>query len=264
MTAVTKYRKPPVVEIFIAFEFASNPQKRGWDFEAVNEFKKLHAPQFPKLEQFLETQFHFPTDIPTGELTKGKVKIEGRVKTIRLHDDLRRQFISLEDDRLAFHLVKSGDECPTFGKTWSALEPFYMDYLRLFSPASVQHATVHYVDIIELPIAEDRTVELNEYLTLPIDLPREPYGLVGLSSCQWIVNCPVDPGPLVIQVQDLPRSPEKNAISLRIDWEKQSRDMGELDLDRMFPRLEIVHDYMYRCFEAALTPSLRHTFEPIE
>ncbi len=47
-------------------------------------------------------------------------------------------------------------------------------------------------------------------------------------------------------------------------WHKQSIDVNTLDLFKVWQRMDVAHDYMRDCFNAALSTSTLNLFEPID
>lgn len=256
-----KFRKPPVVEVWISVEFDPNPNKRQWDLELVQQFISHYAAEFPKLEALhereLQVQEASPVDLP---------KVIGqqlRVQSVRLWNDARSRMLQIGDDNLSYHILKAFDDIPGYRKVREAAQPKLEEYARVFQPSQIRNATLHYVDIIEIPRPENDLLELKDYFIPTADLPEEPYGpMTGLTQ-QFEVQCPVDNGPLFLQLQAMPASPENNSYRFRMEWHKQSSEVNTLDFAQVWARMDVAHEYMWKCFLAAFPQRTLDLFEPI-
>ncbi len=52
-------------------------------------------------------------------------------------------------------------------------------------------------------------------------------------------------------------------LRFRLEWHKQSSDVNTLDLEQVWKRMDIAHDYMWNCFTTALSKATLDLFEPI-
>jgi hypothetical protein len=75
--------------------------------------------------------------------------------------------------------------------------------------------------------------------------------------------CPVDPGPLLLQLQAIPSPPESNVFRFRMDWHKQCSAVNTLELSQVWSRMDVAHDYMRQCFLASFTQRTLELFEPV-
>lgn len=255
-----KFRKPPVVEVWISIDFDPNENKRQWDLGLVQEYVRNYHEEFPRLEalheqtiQVLETS---PTDLPRV------VNKEVRLQSVRIWKPDRSQMLQLGDDQFSFHVLKTAGETPGYGRVREAAEPRLEAYVRLFQPSRIRNATLHYLDIIDIPKPDCGKVNLRDFFPQAPDLPEEPFGPIMAVTHQFQVMCPVDEGPLFFRLQNLPSPPEQNSFRFRLEWHKQSVDVNTLDLEVVWRRMNASHDYMRACFDAALSAATLELFEP--
>src|SRR5690606_7880011 len=144
-----KFRKPPVVEVWISIDFDPNENKRQWDLGLVQQYVRLCEAEVPKLEalheQTIQVQETSPTDLPKG------IHKDVRLQSVRLWNELRSRMLQLGDDQFSFHVLKSAEDTPAYSKVREAAEPKLDEYVRVFLPNRIRHATLHYLDIIEIP-----------------------------------------------------------------------------------------------------------------
>ncbi len=257
-----KFRKPPVVEVWISVELDPSESKREpLDAQRVQEYARCVEGEFPILESLHETKFTFEeksaTDLP--KVTDKDV----RLKSVRLWNNDRSKIIQIDDDQFAFHVLKTPEDTPGYSKVCEAAQPKLKEYVEVFQPTRIRHATLHYLDIIDIPHLASGNLNLKDYFPYAVDLPEEPFGPISALNHQFQVICPVDEGPLFFRLQNLPAPPEQRVYRFRLEWHKQSVDVNTLDLSQVWTRMDVAHDYMWDCFNAALSPSTLELFEPI-
>lgn len=256
------FRKPPVIEVWISFDFDPNANKRDWDLELVQQFVSQYHEELPILEAVHERQIQVqetsPTDLP--KIVGQRVHIE----SVRRSNEARNRTLQIGDDNLSFHILKSTDEIPRYRSVRDAVQPKLEEYTNIFQPRQIRNATLHYLDIIEIPRLDSGRLDLKDYFVLSADLPEEPFGPVSGLSYQYQVDSPVDNGPLFLQLQAMPASPESNVFRFRMEWHKQSSEVDSLELAEVWARMDIAHEYMRQCFLASFSPRTIELFEPID
>jgi uncharacterized protein (TIGR04255 family) len=254
--------KPPVVEVWLAFDFDPNDNKREWDLELVRRYVQQYSGDLPKLEAMHEKKIEFHETSPT-ELPK-VVSHTVELKQVRISDNAKSRFLLVADDRIAYHVLKSADGYPGYSAVRRETSSKLSDYIELFQPARIRTMAIHYVDIVDIPRPRDGKIDMADYFIGSADLPENPFGTIADMSIQFVVQCPVDEGPLILQLQSLPAPNESNVIRFRMDWHKRSVGVNSIDLSQVFARLDVAHDYMRRCFWASLTERTLDLFEPID
>jgi uncharacterized protein (TIGR04255 family) len=259
---VTQFKKPPVVEVWVSFDFDPNENKREWDLNLVKKYVEHYKTKLPKIEVMQEKQIQFketsPTDLPQV------VSQEVRPILFRLSNEIRSRVVQLGDDHLSSHVLKIGDDYPGYQKVRDETQQRLEEYINIFQPSRVRNATLHYLDIIDIPLPENSKINLVDYFKTSIDLPEEPFGLTNTFSIQFQVACPNDKGPLLLQLMRIPAPLESNVFRFRMEWHKLSLDINTLDWPQVFSRLEVAHNYMTECFLASFTRHTLDMFEPIE
>lgn len=257
-----KFRKPPVVEVWISIDFDPNESKRQFDLDLVQQYVRQYESELPKIEaiheQTIQVQETSPTDLPKV------IHKDVQLQFVRIWNDARSQMLQIGDDQIAFHILKTSEETPGYRKVRDGAEVKLADYVRIFQPSRIRNATLHYLDIIEIPKPPGGVVNLRDFFPQAMDLPEEPFGPTTALSQQFQVMCPVDEGPLFFRLQNLPSPPEMQVFRFRLEWHKLSTDVNTLDLAEVWRRMDIAHDYMWRCFTAALSGSTLQLFEPVD
>jgi uncharacterized protein (TIGR04255 family) len=260
---VMRFKKPPVVEVWISFDFDPNENKREWDLQLVQKYIEIYKTELPKVEAQHEKQIQVketsPTDLP---------KVVGqqvRLQFVRLSNEDRSRVLQLGDDHLSYHVSKIGDDYPGYQKVRDETQLRLEDYIKVFQPSQVRNATLHYLDIIDIPSPEDGKIDLGDFFNnISTDLPEKPFGLTSTFSVQFQVKCTVDEGPLLLQLMSIPASSESNVFRFRLEWHKLSIDINTLDYSQVLKRLDVTHTYMTDCFLASFTKRTLDMFEPVE
>jgi len=256
-----KFRKPPVIEVWISLDFEPNEKKQHFDPELVKQYLKPFREELPRGEVRREREFTMQTNSP-NELPE-TVQVTDRIQHFRQWDEARSQMLQVGDDQLSFHVLKSANETPGYGKVRQAAQPKLEAYVDVFRPSAIRHATLHYLDIIDIPVPPSGKIDLQDFFPYASDLPESPFGAIAAFVQQFQIACPVDDGPLFMRLQTLPAPQELSVLRFRLEWHKQSSDVNTLDLEQVWKRMDIAHDYMWNCFTTALSKATLHLFEPI-
>ena len=256
-----KFNKPPVVEVWISLDFEPNQQKQQFDLELVKKYLEPFREELPKGEVAREREFEIHTSSPNDE--SGTLQIRDRIQHFRQWDETRSHILQVGDDKLSFHVLKSAKETPSYGKARQAAQPKLEAYVDVFQPSAIQHATLHYLDIIDIPLPDTGKIDLQDYFPYASDLPELPFGTISAFEQKFRIACPVDDGPLFMRLQTTPAPEELSVLRFRLEWHKQSSDVNTLVLDQVWKRMDIAHDYMRECFTTALSQTTLDLFDPI-
>lgn len=259
--SAVKFRKPPVVEVWISVDFDPNENKREWEFDLVKEFLKHYQEEFPKLEAVHEREFQ--VDETSAHSLPRVVGVQVRLQTVRMSNMERTRVIQIGDDQLSFHILREDQSYPGYRIVRDEMQQKLEDYARIFQPSRIRDATLHYLDIIEIPLPDDGKIGLPDYFKVAIDLPEEPFGPIAGFAHRFQMMCPVDPGPLLLQLQAIPSPPESNVFRFRMDWHKQCSAVNSLELSQVWSRMDVAHEYMRQCFVASFTQRTLDLFDPI-
>jgi uncharacterized protein (TIGR04255 family) len=248
---VIRFRKPPVVEVWISFDFDPNETKRDWDIGLVRKYVEHYRTEFPKIEVMQQKEIQFKETSATNlpEVVSQQV----RPLLFRLSDEASSRVVQLGDDHLSYHVLKFADEYPGYQKLRDEAQGKFEEYVNVFQPSRVRNAALHYLDIVDIPRPGDSTIELTDYFKNSVDLPQEPFGFTTTFSLQFQVACPNDEGPLLLQFMRIPAPSESNVFRFRMEWHKLSLDINTLSFSQVFSRLDVAHKYMTDCFLASFT-----------
>lgn len=254
------FAKPPVVEVWISFAFEPRPTKTEWDLDAVGQYLARYSEELPRLEKLWETQFHVE-ETSASDLPR-IIGSNEKLHFIRASDANKRRLLQIGDDVLAMHLVRQAEDYPRFSQVRDAITPKLLDYIDDFQPSSVRAGIIHYLDIIDIPVPDCGKIELPDYFPFASDLPEDPFGPTQFLAQQFVVNCPVDEGPLHLHMRNIPAPDGEKVFRFRLDWQKHSTGLNTLDLEAIWARLDRSHEYLRHCFDKFLKRQTLDLFQP--
>ena len=165
----------------------------------------------------------------------------------------------LGNDRTAYNLLrKAGDDYPGFGVLLTEALEFHEQYKAFFHPASTKLATIHYVDIVEIP-TDGNPIVLTEFFDFIPDIPEEPFGFTVGYSLAFVTKCPFDKAPMQTTLAWVP-SPDPNMMRIRMDWEKPCPEVDYGNTDKTEAGLNQSQQFMVDCFEKVITDKTRELF----
>lgn len=259
--AAMKFRKPPVVEVWISVDFDPNESKREWEMDLVQQYVELYKDELAKLEAVHERQ------IQVEETSPQKLpKVIGhhvKLQHVRMSNEKPTRVVQIGDDQLSFHVLKEDQIFPGYRIVRDEMQEKLENYARVFQPIRIRDATLHYLDIVDIPRPPSGKIDLKDYFEASIDLPEVPFGPITSFTHRFEVNCPDDLGPLLLQMQTISSPPQSNVFRVRMDWHKQCSAVNTLDFSKVWSRMDVAHGYMRQCFRASFTQRTLELFEPI-
>lgn len=133
-------------------------------------------------------------------------------------------------------------------------------YRAFFQPQGIRLATIHYVDVIEIPLGDEPTI-LTDYFGFIPDIPEEQFGLTVGYALGFVTKCPLDGAPLSTQLAIIP-SPDPKILRVRLDWEKPCPGLNFQDEKELKAALQQSKKFVVNCFERLITDKTRALFKP--
>lgn len=252
---MARFKQPPIVEAWIAFDFDPKPDKVAWDMARAQEFTQQQKEKFPKVEVIIRQEYKI-------EESKGslpKVVSQERVpEVVRMRDAESTRVLQIADDRLAYNVLEGGSAYPGFEVLLSETLDYLDAYRVFFEPAGIREATIHYIDIIQIP---SPTIEIDQYFNVVRDLPVDPFGYVAGFTTAFVTKCPLDDEPLQVSLSMIPPA-ESGTIRFRMEWEKRCGKVDFSSNEAIQDGLSASHEFMVNCFEESITSKTRALFEP--
>jgi uncharacterized protein (TIGR04255 family) len=250
-------KKPPIVEMWVEFNFDRNP---GEEVGRAYAFLQSYSSEYPQLEVTGEDQLEFrqvsPAKIP--EIVSRKQSI----KHLRVHSGQGNRWLQLTPTQLVCNSLRLGESYPGFDAMSTDAVAKLVRYSEMCGPVKLRFAAIHYVDVIEVPVASSGEVQLEDYFTLGLDVPKDPFG----SQLSYLMKTMIRPadgtGHFEVQLQFEQAVSERNVFRFRMDWHKFCPYDGEVDPLRVLQELKRADESVFRCFRAAFTEKAWQLFEP--
>lgn len=163
---------------------------------------------------------------------------------------------------MIFNVAEAGSSYPGFSQLCDEARGKFRDFIQRFEPLQIRDAVIAYIDVVEIPLTNGRIERLHDFFKFASDLPERPFGLMTAFSYRNVFDCPVDPGPLIVNVT--PLATDAGVGRFHMDWQKISEDVNTLDLSVVKKRLACSHEYMRDCFKESLTEEAWRLFDPRE
>lgn len=258
-----KLNKPPIVESWVSFDFEPKPDKVEWDGKLANELAESLRGRFPKKE------YVWQSEIRVVQADKGQLPVpqslEHRLNIVRMRNEQDTRIFQIADDRIVVNQVKGQDAWPGFEALLNDALELVDRYSAVFQPAGIRLATLHDVDIVEIPAPKGVEVEMDEFLTIVKELPQLPFGLIQGFFSAYVTVSPLDGEPLQISTQLIPSPPDGHVLRLRLDWEKRCGKVDFNTAESIRAGLLDSHRFVVECFRSAFTADKGlKLFDPVE
>jgi uncharacterized protein (TIGR04255 family) len=253
-----QYENPPLIEAWIAFDFEPNPEKVSWDKSQIESFVKVHSDEFTRIEMMVrdEVRIEQTSKKELPRITDRKEIID----VVRMFNEAGTRIKQVGEDRIAYNLLRTAQEdYPGFGKLLNEALEYLEQYREFFQPQSVRLATIHYVDLIEIPLSEVPTI-LTDYFACIPDIPEEQFGLIVGYELGFVTKCPLDGAPLSTHIAIVP-SPDPTTLRVRLDWEKPCPSVNFQDEREIRTGLKHSKEFVVNCFERLITDKTRSLFK---
>ncbi len=253
-----EYENPPLVEAWIAFDFEPNPEKLSWDKSQIESFVKVHADEFTRIEMMVrdEVRIEQTSKKELPRITDRKEIID----VVRMFNAAGTRIKQVGEDRIAYNLLRtSKEDYPGFGKLLDEALEYLEQYREFFQPQSVRLATIHYVDLIEIPLGKVPTI-LTDYFAYIPDIPEEQFGLTVGYALGFVTKCPLDGAPLSTHIAIVP-SPDPTTLRVRLNWEKPCPAVNFHDEREIRSGLKHSKEFVVNCFERLITDKTRSLFK---
>lgn len=251
-----RYENPPLVQVWLAFEFDPSPDKKEWDLNLAEQFAKASGKDYPKIEAL------FSEELKVESSTDGTLpRIVDRRETIdlvRMTSEDGTRIRHLGDDRIAFNLLSKETGYLGFEPLLDSGVEYLDSYVSQFQPARVRSASIHHTDLIEIPV-ENGTLHIPDYFKSIPDVPTEPFGFTVGFSYSFGTKCPADDQVLAVRLNMIPPS-TPDTLRIQVDWDKKCRGFEFADIENAKADLTASHEYMVECFEAFITDETRKLF----
>ncbi len=252
-----RFRKPPIIEAWLEFEFIANSGKKSWGEAEAQRFHAAVRSDFPNAEYLFQQEFSIES---SGNGKPERISShEPVLERVRMFRTDRTRCVQVGNDKLAFNLLLAGENYPGFHDLVNESLLQVANYRDVYGAGQISMVTLHYVDLIQIP-ATDGIVNLYDYFTIVKDPPEADFGLITGFSNSFVTRCPADDQPLSFSIAMLPNDDE--FFRFRMDWHKPCSFVDFSDSGALKSSLSQTSDFMVHCFEKSITPKTRQLFDP--
>ncbi len=164
------------------------------------------------------------------------------------------------EDRIAYNLLRTAQEdYPGFVQLLDEALGYLHQYREFFQPLALRLATIHYVDVVEIPLG-NKPMILTDYFEFIPDIPEEQFGLTIGYALRFVTKCPLDGAPLSTQLAIVP-SPDPKMLRVRLDWEKPCPGLNFEDENELKSGLKQSKQFVVNCFERLISDKTRSLFK---
>lgn len=253
-----RFKKPPIIEAWLLFEFPAPPNKTTWGLEQADKLASKLRDQFPHGELFYRQEFEVEE---LGQNRPLKVsKNEPTLEKIKLTNGAKSRVVQIADQKLAFNVLTGGSDYPGFAALVDEALEFVDLFEQTYGCGPPNGAVLHYKDIVRVSVSPTHSIDLEDYFNIIRDLPVDPFGNTFALACLFQSICPSDGLPLKIDVKLLPNA--NNEFRFELNWEKACASGDFSDRKVLRSRLSETSEFMVECFEKSITQKTRELFEP--
>lgn len=253
--------KPPVIQTWITFTFASDEEGRKWDLPGATEFLSLYRDSLPVQAVLYQTEFQFQ-DLSPYQRTE-IVKQETQLDSVKAHNQEGTHWLQIAKDRLVCNRTRGKGAYLGYESLRDEALSKLSKYVLFFRPSRLRTAELHYVDLIEIPIPPEGKLDLEQYFDLRVHLP-ETYGPTWYFSTRLFLSPKIPGITLEVKFESQPPVPNSNTFRFQFDWHIGCSKIGVFDQQVVKERLDKAHDCLKDYFRASVTDKTWELFQPVD
>ena len=252
-----KFKKPPVVEAWIAFKFDLSEEATEWNEDTAEYFIKKHFEDF-KIEGVFGFSKIF-VDNKTRNIDPDKTQII--FDRIRAFTEQKNYCVQVGRDKMIFNQIKKG--------MWPGYEVMrdqavgalkkYMDFRGLYNLSNV---SLHYRDIISIPKDREDRIDLKDFFRVYPEMPEETFSIISAFNFSTQLEEFCEKATTTLTLQSLPlKDLSEGNFKFAMDWHITSVEKFE-DLNHAIEWLDTSHKNLRDGFESVFTKKCLAIFEP--
>lgn len=255
--------KPPLVESWMSFRFEPAVGLPPWTRDRYRVFLDNLSETHPNVEEMARHGIQVVASKRGGRPQIKEIVEQILAVRARTEDGLRA--VQMGPDELVVNYLRGeGQPYPGFPALLDEAMAYCRRYADCYHPLGVLEATLHYVDLVELPIPENRILRSEEYLTLDFRVPEEAFGHFAAFEVKAVVLPPGSKDTVQLEFASIPGRPDDPLRQFRLEWHTASKSSGRMTEDEVRASLQEAHDRLGVCFRHAFTAKGWALFEPGE
>jgi len=242
MTTARIYKKPPIVESVIEFQF-----QQAIDFGLVEKAAVRFKPEYSTLNETNNFNIHVDAD-------KGQTSVQVQALGIRLANSSANRVLSVGTRGFTFsHLpiypgwLAFRDAARELWRTWDRVTK---------SSNRISRVGLRYINRLDAPLSPSGAIETDDYLSIGLKVPQPPFPPLSQQSMRMAAKLPPDDLEFVLNF-GMGDSPLLFHASIVIDIDVYSAVAIPRQEDELWVLLEKMHDHARALFEASINDSAR-------
>jgi uncharacterized protein (TIGR04255 family) len=252
-------QNPPVTQTSIGFTFDPGDPKRPWNPRTALEFVDRVNSSLPHRDWIFQTRFDIKDASP--DKPEGVLNHETILDHIRASNEERTSWLQVARDRLVCNRTRGEGAYLGYVSLRDEALVKLDGYVDFFRPMSLRSAELYYVDQIEIPIPDEKTIDLKQYFKLYIESPPE-FGPSSYFSTRLFFNPPIEGDILEVKFQSEPPIPDASKYRFQIDWRMICSGMAAFDRESVGKRLDGAHELLGIYFKEIVTKQTWDLFQP--
>jgi uncharacterized protein (TIGR04255 family) len=257
---VAKLNNPPVVEVLLAVEFVPSTDKsNAWSKELAERYFEEYTDEFTEFE----LQHSQSVQVEHSKNCLPKVHVPKPVlERVRAFDKSRTRGLQIAHNRIVYNSLTPGLGYPGYETLYAEAAKRFSRFLSVFRPQSILSASICYVDVINIPLNNRTSLNIEDYFKIGRDMADSPFGSTVRYNAEFVLDCPDDKGPATLRLHSLP--PEGGFFPFCMVSHKQCVGFEGLNLEAVRSRLRTSKEYLTKCFQSSVTDECWNLFEPTE
>ena len=254
-------KKPPLVEVWMSFRFEPGIEAPPWSRERYTLFLQALASRYPQTQEMTRRAIRVTATRP-GRPPRIKEVVEEVLAVRALTDDGLRAVQLAPDELVVNYLHSSEVAYPGFPVLLAEAMDHCHRYGECYQSLGVKQAALHYVDLIDIPVPEDRVLRSEEYFNLNIQIPQQEFG--GIEAFEVKLACRPTTGSDSVELVFATEvtQPDEPVRRFRMEWRTATQANGIMTEAEIRGALQSAHDRLEQCFQSVFTPTGWALFEP--
>ena len=259
--------KPPIVEAWIGFRVTPAPEMATWDapevFAEFSKFLEAHSDEFPEQEMLRHESFTIEKRSDVGMPKAGR--LVSRISLLRAIDREKSRAIQIGPEVFSYHLLRAADSYPGFTKLRDASLEKLQSYADRFRPQGLTQLELHMIDIVSIPRCPDVNCQIEDYFSIAVDIPLDPFGALDDFSIQLQLRGVNPDDRLHLHFHLLRAGSKADEFRFRIKWDMACpTQLSFNDTEQITARLDSAYKHLFSCFQSMFTDLGWQLFDPVE
>ncbi len=169
-----EFKKPPVVEAWIAFKFDLSEESAAWDESTAEYFIKEHFRDFKIEGCFGFSKLFIDNKTHNIDLAKSQIIFD----RVRAFTEQKDYCVQAGRGIFILNQIKK-DDWPSFDNMRDRVLEEVQKYIDFRGLDDIATVSLHYRDIISIPRDGKEYIDLKEFFHVYTEMPERPFGVVS-------------------------------------------------------------------------------------